>query len=265
MSKANDVVIPVNRWLQLVAGVNLHGDDRQLSTDGPTSSIRSARSSTGAARKFRSPSDLRRHETWLVPVEGWFVDRFGRGSSHVRRRRRRHRLDAHAFATSLPALYFAEMLAVWAPAPSTAPASATRSSGSPIAASRRGLTAAGFARERRRPSTDQLHHHDVRLRQGVSLVRYRQGVVILVLSQFLKGPSRVKRQGARKLSQSARDFKPMEMLKTPAFWILYVMLCSSRRAGSSSPRRSRRSRATTDRRAAGEFPVHQFDRLIMAA
>jgi OFA family oxalate/formate antiporter-like MFS transporter len=32
-------------------------------------------------------------ETWLVPIEGWFVDRFGPRRRRLRRRSRRNRLD----------------------------------------------------------------------------------------------------------------------------------------------------------------------------
>ena len=51
-----------------------------------------------------------------------------------------------------------------------------------------------------------------------------QGLIILVLSQILKAPKAGEApKAARKLSQGARDFQPMEMLRTPLFWILYVM------------------------------------------
>jgi OFA family oxalate/formate antiporter-like MFS transporter len=51
-----------------------------------------------------------------------------------------------------------------------------------------------------------------------------QGLVILVLSQFLKAPMAGEApKAARKLSQSSRDYAPVEMLKTPIFWILYAM------------------------------------------
>ena len=53
-----------------------------------------------------------------------------------------------------------------------------------------------------------------------------QGTVVFVLSQFLKAPRPGEApRAARKVSltQRTRDFLPMEMLRTPLFWILYVM------------------------------------------
>ena len=51
-----------------------------------------------------------------------------------------------------------------------------------------------------------------------------QGLVILVLSQILKAPKPGEApQAVRKVNQSARDYTPIEMLRTPIFWILYVM------------------------------------------
>ena len=52
-----------------------------------------------------------------------------------------------------------------------------------------------------------------------------QGLVILVLSQFLKAPRAGEApKAARKLSQSSRDYAPVEMLKTPIFWLISVMM-----------------------------------------
>jgi len=51
-----------------------------------------------------------------------------------------------------------------------------------------------------------------------------QGAVILVLSQWLKAPKPGEAPPApARLSASRRDFVPFEMLRTPIFWILYVM------------------------------------------
>lgn len=51
-----------------------------------------------------------------------------------------------------------------------------------------------------------------------------QGVVIVLLSQILKAPRRDEaRQPAQKVSQSTRNYGPFEMLRTPLFWVLYVM------------------------------------------
>jgi len=51
-----------------------------------------------------------------------------------------------------------------------------------------------------------------------------QGLVILVLSQFLKAPRPGEApKAARRVTQGTRDYRPSEMLQTPLFWILYVM------------------------------------------
>jgi OFA family oxalate/formate antiporter-like MFS transporter len=52
-----------------------------------------------------------------------------------------------------------------------------------------------------------------------------QGAVILVLSQLLKAPKpgEAPKAAARKVAQGTRDYRPTEMLRTPLFWILYVM------------------------------------------
>ena len=74
-------------------------------------------------------------ETWLVPIEGWFVDRFGPrivvmfGGVVVV-----IAWTLNSFASSLPMLYSRRRSRASVPAPSTARASATRSSGSPTAA-----------------------------------------------------------------------------------------------------------------------------------
>ena len=85
-------------------------------------------------------------ETWLVPVEGYLVDRFGPrivvigGGILVA-----IAWSLNSIATSLPMLYLAAAVGGVARAPSTAPASATRSSGS--------RCAAGSPPESRRPAS----------------------------------------------------------------------------------------------------------------
>jgi MFS transporter, OFA family, oxalate/formate antiporter len=55
-----------------------------------------------------------------------------------------------------------------------------------------------------------------------------QGLVVLVVSLFLKKPdASMKLPAAKKIagvaSAAARDYTPMEMLRSPAFWVMYVM------------------------------------------
>jgi MFS transporter, OFA family, oxalate/formate antiporter len=51
-----------------------------------------------------------------------------------------------------------------------------------------------------------------------------QGLVILVLSQVLRAPQPGETpKPAPQLTQSLREYAPLDMLKSPIFWLLYVM------------------------------------------
>jgi MFS transporter, OFA family, oxalate/formate antiporter len=52
-----------------------------------------------------------------------------------------------------------------------------------------------------------------------------QGIVVVLVSAVLRAPhaSEVTQVRAR-VAQTARDFTPLEMLRTPTFWLLYAML-----------------------------------------
>ena len=223
-----DTVPQVNRWHQLLAGI--------------VCMVMIANLQYGWTY-FVDPMDAANHwgrtniqvaftifiatETWLVPVEGWFVDQFGPrivvmlGGIVVALA-----WSLNSVVSSLPMLYVAAALSgVGAGAVyGTCVGNALK-----WFADRRGLaaglTAAGFGAGAAATVVPIIY--------VISTYGYRnaflwfgigQGLVILALSQFLKAP----RPGeappaARKLSQSTRDFKPMEMIGTPIFWILYVM------------------------------------------
>jgi MFS transporter, OFA family, oxalate/formate antiporter len=53
-----------------------------------------------------------------------------------------------------------------------------------------------------------------------------QGLVVILCALFLRAPRKgeVPDAAKAKVQQSSRDFTPAEMLKTPAFWLLYVMM-----------------------------------------
>jgi MFS transporter, OFA family, oxalate/formate antiporter len=53
-----------------------------------------------------------------------------------------------------------------------------------------------------------------------------QGLVVILCALFLRAPRKgeVPDVAKAKVQQSSRDFTPAEMLKTPAFWLLYVMM-----------------------------------------
>jgi MFS transporter, OFA family, oxalate/formate antiporter len=224
-----DRASPVNRWLQLVAGV--------------VCMVMIANLQYGWTY-FVDPMDAKYHwgrasiqvaftifvatETWLVPVEGWFVDRFGPsivvmfGGVFVA-----IAWTLNSFANSLPMLYVAEMLAgVGAGAVyGTCVGNALKwfADQRGLAA---GLTAAGFGAGAAATvypiiSTIRNYGYD----RAFLWFGIGQGAIILVLAPFLKAPKPGEAPAPvrKKLRQSLRDFRPMEMLGTPLFWILYVM------------------------------------------
>src|SRR5216110_2455504 len=165
-------------------------------------------------------------ETWLVPVEGWFVDRFGPrivvmfGGIVVALA-----WTLNSFASSLPMLYTAAAISgVGAGAVyGTCVGNALK-----WFADRRGLaaglTAAGFgagAAATVVPIISVIKNYGYD--KAFLWFGLGQGLVILVLSQMLKAPKPGEApKAARKLAQGMREFMPMEMLQTPIFWILYV-------------------------------------------
>jgi MFS transporter, OFA family, oxalate/formate antiporter len=221
-------VMPVNRWMQLIAGI--------------VCMVMIANLQYGWTY-FVDPINARFHwgrtdiqiaftifvatETWLVPIEGWFVDRFGPrivvmlGGIVVALA-----WTINSYATTLPMLYVGAAIAgVGAGAVyGTCVGNALKWFGDRrgLAA---GLTAAGFgagAAATVVPIISVIKNYGYD--RAFLWFGLGQGVVILILSQFLKAPKPGEApKAARKVSQSARDFRPMEMLRTPLFWVLYVM------------------------------------------
>src|SRR5947207_4039490 len=221
--------VAVNRWIQLVAGV--------------ICMVMIANLQYGWTY-FVDPIDARFHwgrtniqiaftifvatETWLVPIEGWFVDRFGPrlvvmfGGVVVAMA-----WTMNSFASSLPMLYLgAAISGVGAGAVyGTCVGNALK-----WFADRRGfaagLTAAGFGAGAAATVAPiifviRTYGYDrAFLWFGLS-----QGVVILVLSRQLKAqkPGEAPRPAVRRIAQGTRDYRPAEMLQTPLFWVLYVM------------------------------------------
>ncbi len=167
-------------------------------------------------------------ETWLVPFEGWLVDRFGpriivmTGGVLVALA-----WGINSAASSLPVLYFAAILSgVGAGAVyGTCVGNALK-----WFASRRGLaagiTAAGFgagAAATVIPIREVIAHHGYHAAfLWFGLV---QGCVILIASQFLRAPAPLPPQEIPVLPnpQTTYDFAPREVLRTPLFWVMYVM------------------------------------------
>jgi len=227
-ARAADAAVPVNRWVQLVAGI--------------VCMVMIANLQYGWTY-FVDPIDAKFHwgrtdiqiaftifvatETWLVPVEAWFVDRFGPrfvvmfGGIVVAAA-----WALNSVASSLPMLYTAAAISgVGAGAVyGTCVGNALK-----WFADRRGfaagLTAAGFgagAAATVYPIISVIKNYGYQ--SAFLWFGLGQGVVIVVLSQILKAPRPGEAPKAPpRITQSARDYKPGEMLGTPIFWILYVM------------------------------------------
>jgi MFS transporter, OFA family, oxalate/formate antiporter len=166
-------------------------------------------------------------ETWLVPIEGWFVDRFGPrivvmlGGIVVA-----IAWTLNSFASSLPMLYLAAAIsgvgagAVYGTCVGNALKWFADCRG--LAA---GLTAAGFGAGAAATVVPiifviKTYGYD----QAFLWFGLGQGLVIVLLSQVLRAPKPGDAPAAApRVSQSARDFRPMEMLRSPLFWVLYVM------------------------------------------
>jgi OFA family oxalate/formate antiporter-like MFS transporter len=167
-------------------------------------------------------------ETWLVPIEGWFVDRFGPkivvGLGGV--------LVAIAWvlnsmADSLTVLYVAAAIGgigaggVYG----TAVGNALKWFGDRrgLAA---GLTAAGFGAGSALtiiPIQNMIAssgYESTFLWFGIG-----QGVIVVVMSLFLAAPAPGQAPAAKpaKVQQSGRDYAWTEVLASPIFWVMYVM------------------------------------------
>lgn len=167
-------------------------------------------------------------ETWLVPVEGWFVDKFGPrivvfigailcGLSWVMNSR----------ADSLMMLYISAALggtgagAVYGTCVGSALKWFPDRRG--LAA---GITAAGFGAGSALTIVpiaamikSQGYEHTF-LFFGLM-----QGAVVLVLSLFLQAPKegQLPVVAASSVAQSRRNYGPGEMVKAPVFWVMYLM------------------------------------------
>jgi MFS transporter, OFA family, oxalate/formate antiporter len=166
-------------------------------------------------------------ETWLVPFEGYLVDRFGPavlgmmagvlvGAAWM----------INAAASSLPALYLGAIVGgvgagiVYGMTVGNALKWFSNRRG--LAA---GLTAAGFGAG----SALTIIPIYYMIKSGGYQATFfnfaiLQGSIVLIASAFLRAP----RKGdvpptVLQVAQSGRDFTWQEMLKTPAFWLMYIM------------------------------------------
>jgi MFS transporter, OFA family, oxalate/formate antiporter len=166
-------------------------------------------------------------ETWLVPIEGWFVDRFGPsvvvalGGIFVA-----CAWSLNSIASSLWELYIAAALsgvgagAVYGTCVGNALKWFPDLRG--LAA---GLTAAGFGAG---TAATVIPIREVILGYGYEWAflwfGLGQGIVVLLLSRLLRAPQPGETpRPAMRMTHSLRDYSPFEMLRSPVFWLLYVM------------------------------------------
>src|ERR1700757_3976183 len=165
-------------------------------------------------------------ETWLVPVEGWLVDRFGPkivvfvGGVLVA-----IAWAMNAAAHTLTMLYVAAAIggigagAVYGTCIGNALKWFPDHRG--LAA---GLTAAGFGAGSALtiiPIQGMIQtsgYEATFLWFGLG-----QGVVVVLLSFLLRAPRSGEAPASTRVRQSARDSTPFEMLGSPIFWVMYVM------------------------------------------
>ncbi len=170
-------------------------------------------------------------QVWLVPVNGWLVDRFGPrpfvaaagllvGASW----------EIFAHANTLPELYFGSILAgigagcVYGTAVGAAVKWFPDKRGLAV-----GMTAAGFGAG---AALTVLPISQIIQTAGYAsafaVFGYIQGGVILIAALFLRFPNDgdlpvALRANGSELRQSARDTTPLAMLRTPQFYLLYAM------------------------------------------
>jgi MFS transporter, OFA family, oxalate/formate antiporter len=166
-------------------------------------------------------------ETWLVPVESWFVDKFGPrivvmlGGLLVA-----IAWSINSIATSIPMLYTGAVLggigagAVYGTCVGNAVKWFVGRRGLAV-----GLTAAAFGAGSAATVVPIIYVIDTYGYQSAFLwFGLVQGAVILVMSQFLRAPShKVQPTVPLHNPQTTRSYAPMEVLTTPMFWLLYVM------------------------------------------
>jgi OFA family oxalate/formate antiporter-like MFS transporter len=217
-----------NRWLQLIFGIICMGLVANLQY---------------AWTLFVSPLEAKNHwglsaiqlsfsifivvETWLVPVEGWLVDKFGprpviAGGAIFAALG----WVIDAYATSLPELYVAAVIAgigagcVYGTCVGNALKWFPDKRG--LAA---GLTAAGFgagAAVTVIPIANMIQSSGYE--KAFLFFGIFQGVCIFILAMFMVRPTPPKGvQAAPRLVTTKVDYKTSQMLKTPIFWLIYVL------------------------------------------
>ncbi len=166
-------------------------------------------------------------ETWLVPIESWFVDKYGPrivvtlGGVLVA-----IAWALNSVASSIPMLYAGAVIggigagAVYG----TCVGNAVK-----WFVGRRGLaagcTAAGFGAGAAATVVPISYVIGAYGYQSAFLwFGLAQGIIILIVSQFLRAPpANLKPKVVVNNPQSRRSYQPMEVLQKPLFWLLYLM------------------------------------------
>ncbi len=167
-------------------------------------------------------------ETWLVPIEGWFVDRFGPkvvvavGGILVA-----VAWVINGLAESLTVLYIAAAIggigagAVYGTCVGNALKWFPDRRG--LAA---GLTAAGFGAGSALTIIPIQNMIQARGYEATFIgFGLGQGLIVFGLSWFLRrpAPGQAPAPNPRQRRQTQRDYTPLEMLRTPVFYVLYAM------------------------------------------
>src|SRR5580692_8465680 len=171
-------------------------------------------------------------ETWLTPIEGWIVDVLGA--------RRGPKLMvafggimvslgwiANSYADTLGMLYFGAVLsgigggAIYATCVGQAVKWFPDRRGLAV-----GLTAAGYGAG---SAISVVPIREVIASNGYEVAflwfGLIQGGVVFLVAWLMRAPEagEVASSGASKVVQSTRSFTPLEVLRNPVFWLLYVM------------------------------------------
>lgn len=165
-------------------------------------------------------------ETWLVPIEGWIVDKYGPrivvlvggllcGIAWV----------TNSYADTLTMLYVGAIVggigagAVYGTCVGNALKWFPDKRG--LAA---GLTAAGFGAG---SALTVIPIQNMIKTQGYESAFFNfgigQGIIVMLFAFFLRAPAKGEVPEIARVSLSKRDYTPMEMARTPVFWVMYVM------------------------------------------
>ncbi|WP_213771078.1 oxalate/formate MFS antiporter [Bradyrhizobium sp. dw_78] len=167
-------------------------------------------------------------ETWLVPVEAWFVDKYGPrtvimfGGVMIALA-----WVLNSYANSLVLLYIAAILGGIGAGSVYGTCVGNALKWFP---DRRGLaagaTAAGFgagAAITVVPIANMIAAHGYQ--QAFFLFGIGQGVIVFILAFFLRKPSRTMPPKRKQLHlpQTRIDFTPPQVLRSPIFWVMYLV------------------------------------------